>query len=240
MSWNTALGTNPANCSSTFRGNLSITLESTVTINFTSSQLLLNGDPYLDSAGMVRRNSSVTNVPMVIMYAGDTNMPRLGGMFFNPAYLMVNHDKNEFSIASAQTPPAQPDIVGIDTAHDCVAWLNGTVLLSTSPTPGQNVSTPDSDKLSSKLSSGTIASISVGVVAGIILIIVAAYLFWRRRRGNTAEVLEPGSANKAVVAEKDVAEVFEAGAGAHVHEAGFDIRQSAAELDGRTRPTELY
>lgn len=180
MSSNKPLGINPANCSSTFKGNLSITLENTVTIDFTSSQLFFKGDPYLDSAGMVHRNSSVTNVPIVIMYAGDPNMPRLGGMFFNPAYLMVNHDKNEFSIAPAQTPPAQPDIVGIDTAHDCVAWLNGTVLLSTSSTPEQSVSTPDSDQLTS----GLIAGISIGAVAGIVFIILVSFLFWRRRRGN--------------------------------------------------------
>ena len=179
MRSNKPLDMNPANCSSTFRGNLSITLENTVTIDFTSSQLFFKGDPYLDSAGMVHRNSSVTNVPIVIMYAGDPNMPRLGGMFFNPAYLMVNHDKNEFSIAPAQTPPAQLDIVGIDTARDCVALLNGTVLLSTSSTPEQDVSTPDSDRLTS----GTITGISIGAVAGIVFIILVSFLFWRRRRG---------------------------------------------------------
>jgi hypothetical protein len=192
---------------------------------------------------MVHHNLSVTNVPIVIMYPGDPNMPRLGGMFFNPAYLMVNHDKNEFSIAPAQNSPAPPEIIGIDTAHDCVAWLNGTVLLPTESKPDRNVSTSDQNVPthdSDKLTTGTVAGISIGAVTGIVFIIAAIFLLWRRRRGTPSEASGCGSANEASIAEKDVEEVFEAFAGAHVHEVGSDVRQSAAELDGRTRLTELH
>lgn len=227
----TSFGLNQANPGSTFNGNLSITLEGAVAINFTTSQLFLAGDPYLDSAGMVQRNFSSTNVPIVIMHADDTNMPRIGGMFFTPAYLMVNHDKNELSISTAHTSPASPEIIGIDTAHECVAWLNGTVLRSTSSTSEQNVPAPTSDKLAT----GTIIGISIGAVTGIAFICAAAFFFWRRTKGNTAKASDR---NKAVV-EKDQAEVFEASAAAQVVEAGFDVRHFAAELDGRTRPTEL-
>lgn len=170
------------------------------------------------------------------MFAGDPNLPRLGGMFFNPAYLMVNHDKNEFSIVPAQTLSAQPDIIGIDTANECVGWMNGTVLLSTSSTPEQNSSSPDSDSSTT----GTIAGISIAAVAGVIFIVVATFIFWRRRRGSSLEASGRRSANQALVAGKSVVEVFEASAGAQVHEAGFDMRESAAELDGRTRLTELH
>lgn len=230
------LSITPADCSSTFRGNLSITLESAVTVNFTTSQLLLNGDPYLDSTGMVNRNLSATNVPIVIMFAGDTNMPRLGGMFFNPAYLMVNHDKNEFSIAAAQTPPAVPDIVGIDTALDCVAWLNGTVLLSKSSAPEQDISTLGPDKFTT----GTIVGISIGAVTGFAFIAAASFFCWQRRRSSLPEASGGGTTNEALVAEKDHVEIFEAFAGPPVFEAGSNVEQSTAELDGDNRPIELY
>ncbi|KAF9693370.1 hypothetical protein EKO04_008823 [Ascochyta lentis] len=220
----------------TFKGNLSITLESGVTITFSSRQLLLDGDPYLDSAGVIQRNASLTNIPIVVMYTDSTEMPRLGGMFFNSAYLMVNHDKSEFTIAPARATPAKSDIVGIDSVHDCVAWLNGTTLLSTS-TPEQNVSTPASD--SPGLKTSAIAGISVGAVAGVVSIAIIAFLFWRRRKGSPSETSGSGSAKDALVAEKDASEVFEAFPGAQIHEAGFNERDSALELDGRTRLTEL-
>jgi hypothetical protein len=195
-------------------------MEGALTINFTARQLFLQ-DPYIDSNGMIQREPSRTNVPIVVMYADSDEMPRLGGMFFNPAYLMVNHDKDEFTIAPVRTPKVRPAIVGIDSTNDCVAFVNGSTLVNTSsalPTSG------------AKLASPAIAGISIGAIAGVALLIGVSLYLWRYRKGNSPFKLSGHkSANKAHIAEKGGMEVYEAPVDALIQEAGFH-RERAFEL----------
>ncbi|XPS90736.1 hypothetical protein M3J09_000169 [Ascochyta lentis] len=214
--------------SATFKGNLSITVEGAVTINFTTEQLLFN-DHFIDSSGLVQTNTNLTNVPLLIEYPARKS--RLGGMFFSSAYLMVNHDKDEFTIAEARAAQGQPDIVGIDTANDCVAWLNGTTLSEEPSTPAAPTPTPDSD--AKKLSTGTIAGIAIGAVAGIALIVGVGFLIWRRIR----QIPPPQHA--ATDDEKYAFQAPEPPSELPSHEAYIENRQQAAELDGGFRATEL-
>ncbi|KAJ4313492.1 hypothetical protein N0V94_006930 [Neodidymelliopsis sp. IMI 364377] len=214
--------------SATFKGNLSVTMEDVLMINFTTRQLFLQ-DPYIDSNGVVQRESSRVNVPIVVMYPDSDEMPRLGGMFFNPAYLMVNHDKDEFAIASVRTPKVKPAIVGIDSTNDCVAFVNGSSLVNTSstlPTSG------------AKLAPLAIAGISIGAVAGAVLLIGVSLYFWRQGKGNNPLKLSGHkSVNKAHIAEKGGMEVYEAPIDALIQEAGFQ-RERAFELPTDVPPSQ--
>ena len=161
-------------------------------------------------------------------------MPRIGGMFFSSAYLMVNHDKNEFSIASAQTTPAEAAVAGIDTANDCVAYLDGSILQTPSP------DTTAGGSNQAKLSAGAIAGIVVGGVAGIALF--AGIFFFLRRRKRAAAPPEPlgdAPADRAYVFEKDHSNVPEAPANTAVCKMSANERDYAVELDGTACPTEL-
>lgn len=220
-----------ADSGSTFRGNLSITIEGTITVNFTTQQLLLD-DHYIGSNGFIQHNPFLKNVPLVI--EDPPLMPRLGGMFFSSAYLMVNHDKNEFTITSARTTRQQPAVVGIDTKNDCIALLNSTTVIetpfppnTTSPVPEATVSATGSE--ASRLAAGTIVGITAGVIAGVSFVLGIALIVWRRLHAETN--------NTAI--EKDVFEVFEASLDACKHEVCANGRVRAVESDGGFRPPQL-
>ncbi|KAJ4406535.1 hypothetical protein N0V91_004477 [Didymella pomorum] len=55
----------PQKARATFRGNLSITIEDTITVNFTAEQLMLE-ETFYDSNGFIQRNTSLTNIPLVV------------------------------------------------------------------------------------------------------------------------------------------------------------------------------
>lgn len=162
-------------------------------------------------------------------------MPRIGGMFFSTAYLMTNRDKNEFTIARAQTTPAKQKLIAFDTANNCTAEANVLGADPTTPS-GSDSSGPPSD---SGISGGAIAGIVIGVVAGIAIIIVAAFLVWRRKRN----VYSPSDSTVPLESHvpmakygHDASEMYSDNA---IIELGqSDNRQVPVELDGSTRPSE--
>jgi hypothetical protein len=78
-------------------------------------------EPYITSDGRIKADPTLKNVP-IVRYSDPKNytVPRIGGMFLSSAYLMVNHDKGEFTIAPVRSEPATPALMGIDTANNCV------------------------------------------------------------------------------------------------------------------------
>ncbi|KAF2196955.1 acid protease [Delitschia confertaspora ATCC 74209] len=84
----------------------------------------------------------------------------LGRAFLQEAYLIVDYDHKNFTVAPANfsDPMPEPHIVAV---------LSGTEPPK-SEDPG--------------LSSGAIAGIVVGVVIGVLILLAAAFLYWRRRR----------------------------------------------------------
>lgn len=170
----------------------------------------------------------------------NSNMARLGVMFFSSAYMMVNHDKSEFSIAPARKVATEVTLVGINTANNCVAYLNGTV-------PGhtpQSLSPPDAEGSNAALSTGAIAGIAVGAVAAVILLAVIAFLLWRRRNRSKAfatreTIVSPTSAKELHVDQEAAAELYEAPPQAVAYKMMADERDHAIELDGNSRVAEL-
>jgi len=178
-------------------------------------------------------------------------MPKIGGMFFSSAYLMVNHDKDEFTISGVQGTPAAQKLVGIDTANDCVESVDGGS--STVPEPSTHATSPADP--SKGLSGGAVAGIVVGVVLLLAALAGIAFLAWRRRReptiapyrGELAASFDHGAISEndgASIVEKygmNVSEMYAGQVHGHGLSAPMHARPQvhAVELDGRGRPAEV-
>jgi hypothetical protein len=157
-------------------------------------------------------------------------MPRIGGMFFSSAYLVVNHDKQQFTIAPAQTKSAPSKIVAFDTANDCIGSVE---VVAASTTPGA----PQS-KSKFSLSGGAIAGIVIGVLAVLALIAGIALMLLRRRRSAAAAPSELSGLSSHPPVEKY---------GYNANEMYVDGNEMGAgnnktfrhELDGSERPYEM-
>jgi hypothetical protein len=208
---------------------MKITINNDLTVTIPNKQLFF-GEHYIASSGVIKTKSDVIQMPIVRIRPGDGMMPRLGGMFFSSAVLTVNHDKNQFTIAQAQTKSAPSELVAYDTKNDCVGPVkaaasttssddpkesNGTNGGSSSNSSGSNPNgtsnnsdTSSSSSTKSALSGGAIAGIVIGTLAFLSLIGAAIFLIRRRRRRAVATspselaAFGPGSSSDGPPTEK--------------------------------------
>ena len=123
----------------------------------------------------------------------------LGRAFMQAAYLGMNWDSRKFFIAQAPGPDAgdpqiksfQPDDTTMSTgpiSSYASSWGNTWKEVQT-PTIGGSGNTVSATATpsSAALSGGAIAGIVIGVLAGLALIALAGFLFWRRRRRAAAD-----------------------------------------------------
>lgn len=230
------------NISRTYSGNLTITLNDTLTVTIPNEQLIFNETFIAANVGTIQTKPDIKDIPIV---RRDDIMPRIGGLFFSAAYLMVNHDKNTFTIAEALPTPVKQRLVGIDTANDCIAAANvvGADPASSSPsTPTASSGSGSSDNFtpsSGGLSGGAIAGIAVGVVGGLGVLAGAAFLLWRRRRRSSSLSGSANPLNPNNPLEKYGYNTSEmSGVNPAMELAHQDERQYAVELDGSNRPAE--
>lgn len=178
---------------------MDVTINDRLTVVIPNDQLIF-GERHISRNGVVEAKEDVKQIPIVRIQADDGMMPRIGGMFFSSAYLMVNHDKNQFTIAQAKSEPAPSKLIAFDTANDCVGPAEAAAASTTPGAPtdsnaGNSDSNGSSTSSSSALSSGAIAGIVIGALSGLALILGIAFLLWRRKRRATAAVdpsPEPG------------------------------------------------
>lgn len=101
----------------------------------------------------------------------DTGIYVLGRAFLQEAYVIVDYERSNFTVAPAAFPnPTQQDLVPI---------FNKTYTPSTSK--------PESE---SELSAGAIAGIVVGIVVAFIVAGIGAFLFWRKRKATKEKTME--------------------------------------------------
>lgn len=218
---------------------MSITINDEITVTIPNDRFMFD-EVYTTNNGQIRRNPDWKNIPIVSYTDLDQNMPRVGGMFLSSAYLMVNHDKNEFTIAPVQEQAAAPKLIGIDTTNNCVASVEeGTT--TTPGTPGTRTGA-NAGAESSGLSAGAIAGIVVGIVAGIAIFGGLAFLMWRKRR--SPKLAKPTELDAPYhvgipLAEKHGFSTVEMPAERYPGELGGAERDYAAELDGSSRPSEV-
>lgn len=179
-------------------------------------------------------------------------MPRIGGMFFSSAYLVVNHDKKQFTIAPAQTKSAPSKLVAFDTVNDCIGIVSAAAASTTPGAPqsssgtngGGSSSGSNSDSSSSAsesksgLSGGAIAGVVIGVLAGLALIAGVALLLLRRRRAAAAAPSELAAFSSKPPVEKygyNTSEMYVDGN----EMMASDYKAFRHELDGSERPYEM-
>lgn len=167
-----------------YRGDLSINVRGGPSIRVPNSQLVLPERYISDATGELLANYSRSNLvinPLQEINGHDLSL--LGRQFLSSAYVMVNQDKEEFTLWSAN-PTGIQDLVAIDGAGDEVTEFCAEPTESSLP-PSRTPDPSTSGKQSETLSTGAIAGIAVGGVAGF-LIIIGGLLWWHRRRKASA------------------------------------------------------
>jgi hypothetical protein len=220
---------------SKFTGNLTISINNAINVTIPNKQLIFD-EPYIASDGHIKRNISRKNIPVVRYTDPNSAMPRLGGMFFSSAYLMVNHDKNVFTIAPIQEKSGPQKLMGVDSANGCIALVEERADTASGA--------PDSSPSPSaeSISSGAIAGIVIGVLA--VLAIIVGVVFLLRRRKNVTMTRPfvselPGSQEGVPVAEKYGYSTSEMYAGSAPGELSAHTSMFAVELDGRSKAAEV-
>lgn len=132
---------------------------------------------------------------IMIFNRGNTkSMPSFGQVFLSAAYLHVDHDEEEFTLWEA-IPTEKSQIVSVDhtpgngggTACDGEPGQpsgspNATSEDENDDDGGNDGDDNGSEDDSSGISRGAIAGIVVGAVAGALILFVAAFFLYRRRR----------------------------------------------------------
>jgi hypothetical protein len=157
---------------------------------------------------------NATNYFPIRRAANDTQYV-LGRTLLQEAYLIVDYERANFTVAQAAFPEPLPA---------------ANVVAIAPPVPSDAASTPTSAPASSSgLSTGAIVGIAIGAVAALILAILA-FFFFRKRR---ARLTQP---QPHELAGKDMAE---ADSGTHLPASGLPSKASGPQEIGGTPVTEL-
>jgi hypothetical protein len=122
------------------------------------------------------------------------DIPLLGMTLLTSAYLNVNYDTGSFSLWQA-TPTTDQKLVGVGkSSSGCRIVSNGTSSTSESSSPSNTAQpTRDSQQDSKKASTAALAGIAVGAVAGLAILVAAAFwLVHRRRHQAASQNAQPG------------------------------------------------
>ncbi|KLJ07288.1 hypothetical protein EMPG_17236 [Blastomyces silverae] len=164
-----------------FRGNLTFTLDSGLSITVPNHQLVLPNIVINRDGHQTFANDS----RVIPIHNAGRQGASLGQSFLSSAYIHVNNDLKKFSIWQAN-PTEETDLVGVAAA-------------SCDPDSANDSSSENSG---SKLGGGAIAGIVIGVVAGIALAGLAIwFLIWRKRTQNQDAQLSQAHSQAVVAAE---------------------------------------
>ncbi|EEQ89651.2 uncharacterized protein BDCG_04771 [Blastomyces dermatitidis ER-3] len=145
-----------------FRGNLTFTLDSGLSITVPNHQLVLPNTVINRDGHQTFANDS----RVIPIHNAGRQGASLGQSFLSYVYIHVNNDLKRFSIWQAN-PTEETDIVSL-AAGSC------------DPDPANDSGSANSD---SKLGRGAIAGIVIGAVAGIALVGLAIwFLIWHKRK----------------------------------------------------------
>ncbi|GIJ82106.1 hypothetical protein Asppvi_000609 [Aspergillus pseudoviridinutans] len=198
---------------SPYSGDLSITLSSGLKARITNDQLVIPNLTIDKTSGAILANASAPELVLNSMQqvnAGD--LPQLGRQFLSSAYVMVNQDAGQFTLWAAK-PTTEEDLVAVNSDNRvyssfCAPGVSNLVGATqttgtTSPTQSAASNSNTEQSQSTGLSSGAIAGIVVGGVAGAALVVAGVFfaIIKRRRRRQTKpspEIAEAFSPPKVV------------------------------------------
>ncbi len=154
-----------------YRGNLTIKLDSGLTVQIPSDQLV-KPDTFIAPSGQVEVNEIVRNVMIDSLPDSRNEMPSLGRYFLSAAYLMVNYDTDTFTLWKANPT----------TERDPVAVAGPGAACTSDPTndPDALEVRPEPSRSDDSWSPGEIAGTVLGILAGCAL--VGLLLWWLVRR----------------------------------------------------------
>ena len=181
-----------------YQGDLTFKIQSGPSIRISNDQLVVSEKKVDSSTGALASNATSRNLILnPVQQINAKDMPKLGRQFLSAAYLMVNQDAQRFTLWPANPTNAQ-ELVAIDKdgqeVTEFCAEGKSTPSASTetsrpssttSATAGasSNATSPGSTS-SSSVPLTTIVGIAAGSVTGIILIVLAVWCLYRRRRVN--------------------------------------------------------
>ena len=128
-------------------------------------------DYTLDSDGVTLVNSSARDILLYSLQGVNANdVPVLGQLFLNAAYLLINYEMNQFTLWQVNATNVE-DIVAIPPAN-CTSAAATTI---GSPTVSSNYfsQTPSSQSPDPTLTTGSIAGAAIGGVTFVLLLVFA-------------------------------------------------------------------
>ncbi|MCJ1286682.1 hypothetical protein MMC26_006028 [Xylographa opegraphella] len=161
--------------SDVYQGDLTFTFESGLQIAVTNDQLVVPVWEINKNGIAVQNNDTLRRVlinPLGWPIIND--QPILGQTFLTAAYLSVNYDSNEFTIANVNVTESS-NIVAIGPSGTCIPQPP----MSITPSGSNTTITSDS---STSIAPGAIAGIVIGTVVILAILAIGLLFFLRRRK----------------------------------------------------------
>ncbi|MCJ1382544.1 hypothetical protein MMC17_005657 [Xylographa soralifera] len=160
--------------SDVYQGDLTFTFESGLQIAVTNDQLVVPVWEINPNGIAVQNNETLRKILINPLGWPVLNVqPILGQTFLTAAYLSVNYDSNEFTIANVNVTETS-NIVAIVPSGTCIPQPT----ISTSPSGSNTTITATS----TSLAPGAIAGIVIGIVVILAILGIGLFFFLRRRR----------------------------------------------------------
>ena len=167
----------------TFRydGDLTISIDPGLDVTIPNHQLVVP-EYYIDSDGQtyIKNNSNREVLINSLQEINGNDGLVLGLPFFTSAYMMVDHDREQFTLWQSRATTMQ-DIVPA-SAFNCSNSSTTTTTPSSLPSASSNSSESSTPAQPSSVSKGIIAGAVVGGLAGLALLLLGLYFLLKRNR----------------------------------------------------------
>ncbi|RAO64782.1 uncharacterized protein BHQ10_000794 [Talaromyces amestolkiae] len=191
-----------SNTSIAYTGDLTIKFSSGLSVRIPNDQLVVPNLTIDKSTGSILANDSAPELVLnSIQSINADDLPQLGRQFLTSAYLMLNQDANTYTLWEAN-PVTNEDLVAVDQGGTpvsifCTATSTSTTsqLPQTATTNAAPYNKNSGDK--EDLSSGAIAGVVVGCVAGMTLVVTMVFCIIAKRRRERTKANDNGIALKS-------------------------------------------
>ncbi|KUL91883.1 hypothetical protein ZTR_01061 [Talaromyces verruculosus] len=188
-----------SNTSIAYTGDLTLKFSSGLSVRIPNDQLVVPNLTIDESTGSILANGSAPELVLnSIQSINADDLPQLGRQFLTSAYLMLNQDANTYTLWEAN-PVTNEDLVAVDqggTPISIFCTTTSTTTTSQMPQTATSNAVPYNKNSGDKedLSSGAIAGVVVGCIAGMALLAVLVFCVISKRRRERAKANDDGIA----------------------------------------------
>lgn len=177
-----------------YDGDLTITLTSGFEVRIPNHQLVIPNYA-INNEGFIFEANSTTRELLINSLEGrrQNDMPLLGLPFLSSAYLLVDQDHEEFTLWNYDPNLTEKRLVPI--GPNCSAGSGGA---AGSATTDSAAPLPEASSGSRSLSAGSIVGIVLGSLAGLVVVFVLPFLYYRRRKRLSHEAAPAADSNPQV------------------------------------------